>query len=128
DHVVGDAATGRPLFDEGLALVLRGDDDVVESGVEQHRAELGDERGARHTSAVQTDVSADLVGQFGRRHDIGDRQTSTGTEHPIRVGEHRGLVRGQVDHTVGDDHVDGAVGDGQVFDLAEAELDVVVSA
>ena len=67
---------------------------------------------------------ASAVGHRRRRDDVGDREATAGLEHAERLAEHRGLVGRQVDHAVREDDVDGAVGDRQVLDLAEPELDV----
>jgi hypothetical protein len=40
-------------------------------------------------------------------------------------GQDANLVRAQVEHAVGDDHVDTRVCDGQRLDLTETELDIV---
>jgi hypothetical protein len=56
--------------------------------------------------------------------DVGDRQPPTGTQHAGRLGEHRLLVRAQVDHPVGDHAVDAAVIQGECLDAALAELDL----
>ena len=78
------------------------------------------------------DASGDhawILGErFGHRRgrdDIADRKAAAGREHAERFATHLLLVRRQVDDAVGQDHVDRGVGDGQVLDLAETELDVV---
>ena len=56
--------------------------------------------------------------------DIGNADPAAGHQDPEHLGEHCGLVGGQVDHAVGDHHIDGRVGEREVLDLALAELDV----
>ena len=48
-----------------------------------------------------------------------------GLQHAERLAEDLGLVGDEVDDAVADDRVHGRVGDRQVLDLAEPELDVV---
>ncbi len=47
-----------------------------------------------------------------------------GAQHPEHLGQHRGLVGGQVDHAVGDHHIHRAVGQRHVLDGALHELHV----
>ncbi len=51
-------------------------------------------------------------------------KASAGAQDAEHLGENRRLVGGEVDHTVGDDHVDGRIGERDPFDLAFEELDV----
>src|SRR5262249_42304829 len=53
--------------------------------------------------------------------DIADAQTAARAQHAERLGEGAGLVGGQVDHTVGDDDVDGGVRQRDVLDMAVQE-------
>ena len=57
--------------------------------------------------------------------DIGDPQPPARGQHPEHLADHRRLVGGQVDHAVGDHHVDRAVRQRDVLDLALHELHVV---
>ena len=67
-------------------------------------------------------------GEIGRQradvHHIGDRQPPTRLQHAERLAEHLRLVRHQVDHAVGDDHVARPVGDRQMLEFAQPELDI----
>src|SRR5690606_14921175 len=56
--------------------------------------------------------------------DVGHLQASAGAQHAEGFGEDLVLVGAEVDDAVGDDDVDGRVRDGEMLDLAEAELDV----
>ena len=49
---------------------------------------------------------------------------SAGPEHPRGLGQHLGLVAGEVDHAVGDHHVDACVGERELLEVALDELDV----
>ena len=63
--------------------------------------------------------------QVVRRHDVADPDPSARPEHAPHLLEHLGLVGGQVDHAVRDDHVDARVGQRDVLDVALEELDVL---
>ena len=54
--------------------------------------------------------------------DVADSQPAARAEHPERLGQYAGLVGGQVDHAIGDDHVHVAVGQRDVLDVAVQEL------
>lgn len=56
--------------------------------------------------------------------DVGDAQAASGSQDAEALGEHGALIAGQVDHAVGDDHVDGAVRQRDRLDVAVQELDV----
>ena len=73
---------------------------------------------------VRGHVCPQLAGQRRDRDDVGDGEATPRGQDAEGLAEHRGLVGRQVDHAVRDDHVDAGVCDGQVLDLAEAELDV----
>jgi hypothetical protein len=57
--------------------------------------------------------------------DVADPDPAAGAQHTERLGQHAGLVGGQVDHAVGDDHVHGGFGQRDVLDVAGQELGVV---
>jgi hypothetical protein len=60
--------------------------------------------------------AADVVAAFGAvgrgevvgGDDVGDAEAPARFEDPVGLGEHGGLVGGQVDDAVGNDHIDGA--------------------
>ena len=59
--------------------------------------------------------------------DVADREAPAGPQHPGRLAEDRGLVAGEVDHAVGDDHVDRVVRERHLLDRPLQELDVLDS-
>jgi len=74
---------------------------------------------------IQPPRSAPLLGAevvFG--NDVGYAEAAAGFEDAEGLSEHGGLVGGQVDDAVGDDHVDTAVGQRDGFDLAFEELHI----
>ena len=77
---------------------------------------------------MQPHSSAGSACSFGRQRrdvdDVGDRQPAARLQHAERLAEHLRLVRHQVDHAVREDDVGGVVGDRQMLELAEAELDI----
>jgi hypothetical protein len=82
------------------------------------------QRRAGDAARVEHRIVAHLLRQLGAGDDIGDRQPTTGLQYAEGLAEDLGLVRRQVDHAVGDDHVGGVVGHRQVLDFAQAKLDV----
>src|SRR2546430_4349144 len=57
--------------------------------------------------------------------DVGDGEPAPRPQHAERFGKDAVLVRREIDDTVGDDDVDGPVGQRDVLDLASQELDVL---
>ncbi len=56
---------------------------------------------------------------------VGDGESTTRTKHAESFAEDPGLVTGQVDHAIGDDHVDRRVRKRDPLDLSSEELDVL---
>jgi hypothetical protein len=56
--------------------------------------------------------------------DVGDAQAAAGAQDAEGLGEHGGLVDGEVDDAVGDHDVDGVAGQRDGLDVALEELDV----
>ena len=56
--------------------------------------------------------------------DIADPDPPARPQHPADLCQHRRLVGGQVDHTVGDDHVDRVCGQGDLLDQPLQEVHV----
>ena len=65
-----------------------------------------------------------VVGNLAANDDVGDGEAAAGAEHAKGFAQDAILVGGEIDDAVGDDDVDGVVGQGNVFDLALEELDV----
>ena len=64
--------------------------------------------------AIAADVAA-ASGSVGRCQvvfgdHVGDADTPTRREHSVHLGQHGGLIDGQINHTIRDDHIDRAVG------------------
>src|SRR5947199_188753 len=76
--------------------------------------------------------SADVRAPFGPLvrtevvvgHDVGDADASARAKHAMHLGEDPALVRRQVDHAVGDHHVDGVLRERDVLDVSPEEFDV----
>jgi hypothetical protein len=87
----------------------------------------GDRQGAGHAA----DPLLGRLPQSGVQHlagdDVADPKAAAGLEHTERLGQHGGLVAGQVDHAVRDDHVDRSAGQRDGLDGAVQELDVAGS-
>ena len=56
---------------------------------------------------------------------VADGEATTGLEHPSRLAKDSGLVPGEVDHAVGDDHVHRGVRKRHLLDRAPQELGVL---
>ena len=67
---------------------------------------------------------------LGRERSLTTSLTSkppAGLEHAEGFGEDLALIAGEINHTVGKDHIHGAILDGQGVGLAQAELDLGVA-
>ncbi|GAA1388268.1 hypothetical protein GCM10009613_25320 [Pseudonocardia kongjuensis] len=62
--------------------------------------------------------------QVGFGQDVGDPEAPAGSQDPGGFGQSARLVDRQGEHAVGDDHVDHTVGQRDVFEVAQPELDV----
>ena len=63
-------------------------------------------------------------GTSPRDHHVGDGEAAAGPQHAEGLAQDAVLVGGEIDDAVGDDDVDGVVGQRNVLDLALEELDV----
>ena len=99
--------------------------DVDEPGVGQRGAELGLGQRAGDAAGPLRHVGAGgLVHALVGDH-VGDGEAAAGAQHARGLGEHDALVGGEVDHAVGDDDVDGGVGQRDLLEVALEELDVL---
>src|SRR4029077_873033 len=87
---------------------------------------LLDEEGAGGAGGPALGIVPRRFGDRARRDDIGDREPTAGAQRTERFAIDGRLVGHEVDDAVGEDDVRLRVGDGQVLDLPEAELDVRV--
>ena len=58
------------------------------------------------------------------RDDVRDRKPPAGTDDPVHLAEHLGLVRREVNHAIGNDEINAAILDREILCMAFAELDV----
>ena len=70
-------------------------------------------------------VSARCLVHLGVGNDVCHGEAPAGSQDPRRLAEDRGLVGREVDHAVGDDHVDRVVGQRHRLDRSLQELDVL---
>src|SRR5438094_2303519 len=112
---------GRMLVDAvGLANL-----DVLEtSGAEEALVLLGRERAGDAASPL-AHVNARGLVHVGVGYDVGDGEPATRPKDARGLAEHLGLIAGEIDHAVGDDDVDRAVGQWDLLEIALAELDVL---
>ncbi len=102
----------------------RGDVDVREAGRLQSRAVFGEGQRAGDTADVVAALGPLVCGEGVVGDDVGDADPAAGSQDAEGLGEHGGLVGGQVDHAVGDDDVDRVRGQRDGFDGALEEFDV----
>jgi DNA invertase Pin-like site-specific DNA recombinase len=85
---------------------------------------FGEGQRAGDASDVAAPLGAVCCGQVVFGEDVGDAEPAAGPEHAETLGENGGLVAGQVDHAVGDDHVDRLIRKRDRFDMALEEFGV----
>jgi len=124
DNILRGIAARNPRADELAASVFGTQTNLFEAGLAQHGFEFVHIRGAGDASAMSGQVGRESGRQIGGADDIGDREASAGFEDAEGFAEHPGFIGREIDNAVGDDDVDGAVSDGEIFDLTEAKLDI----
>src|ERR1039457_6458224 len=105
-------------------LVGGGDADAGEAGPSQAVPVFGEGQCPGDAPDVAAPFGAVGFGQVVFGEDVGDAEPAAGPEHAEAFGEDGGFVPGQVDHAVGDDHVDRLAGQRDRFDVSFDELDV----
>ncbi len=113
-----------PLGDELPTLGLHFDADALEARLAEKIFDDVHARGARDAAGERGELTGDAFGDLGRRDDVRDGQAPARFQYPKRFAEHRAFVGAEVDDAVREDHVDDPVGDWQVLDLTQAEVDV----
>ena len=112
-----------------------GDVDILHRGAHvafpavlcQHAAEVVDVHRAAQALAAKHRVGAQLVGHAAVAEHVGEVQLAARLQHTEDFGEHLVFKRRQVDHAVGDDQVNRAVLDAELFQvLDEARLELHV--
>src|SRR5262249_1333720 len=105
----------------GCGVTGERDGDRGEPGGLQQVAVLGLGEGA--VEAADLLFGAGALGGVGAfaGDDVADAQPAAGPQHPERLGQDAGRVGGQVDDTVGDDHVHVPGGQRDVLDVAVQE-------
>src|SRR6267378_3920820 len=92
------------------------DVDVAEPGVAERSGVLADRDRARDTTGPLVEGALHLRRQLGERDHVRHGEPSAGPQHAVRLTKHGALVRGQVDHAVGDDDVDARLGQWDLLD------------
>jgi hypothetical protein len=80
---------------------------------------------AGDAAGPRSHVGFGLLVHVGVGDHVRDGEPPTGPQHPSGLGEHLGLIAREVDHAVGDHHVDAGVGERQLLEIALEELDVL---
>jgi L-seryl-tRNA(Ser) seleniumtransferase len=83
---------------------------------EQLRRMLPAKQRADDSAGPEVDALASVLGDLVVADDVGELEAATRAEHTIDLGEHRLLVRDEVDDAVGDHDVDRLVRERQRFD------------
>lgn len=102
---LGDGNLGQSGCGQGLLTLLRG-------------------YGAGDAADPARHVSAGVVVHVRAGYDIGDGESTTGSQDPGGFEHHDVLIGSKVDHTVGQHDVDAGVGQRDVLQVALDELDV----
>ena len=126
----GRAAAGL-IFDfrVGVQVGAAVDDlDMLETGGEQAAAVVVDANGSGDAANVGGDAVGDGLGQFVLESDIADGETAAGLEDAGDFAEDGGLVGREIENAVGDDAIDGGIGQRNLVDGGEVELDIGVAA
>ena len=116
-----DDRRGRVLVDAVGLLDL----DLLEPGRRELALELGAGQRAGDAAGPLLHVASRRLVHVRVGDDVADGEAAAGPQHPRRLAEDLRLVAGEVDHAVGDDHVDRVVGQRDVLDRALDELDVL---
>src|SRR5207244_2332797 len=77
---------------------------------------------------TEGEVVLDLVRKGSRGHDIGDRQTAPVFEHTKGLAKDLRFFRREINHTIGDDHIDAGIRHRQVLDLPKPKFYLRVAA
>ena len=72
-------------------------------------------------------VRAGRVVHVGVGDHVRDGEPAAGAQHPRCLGQHLGFIAGEVDHAVGDHHVDACVRERELLEISLAELHVLDS-
>lgn len=96
--------------------------DINESGAGKPGPVLADGQCARHSAGPTATASPIRSRQVVLGDDVGHAHAPTSAQDSIDRREHGRLVHRQIDHAVGDDHVNGLGRQRDVLDVALHEL------
>ncbi len=68
---------------------------------------------------------SDFVRDVAANHNVGDGEPPAGLEHAKSFEQHAVLVRGEIDHAIGNDDIHGIIRQRNVLDLAAKEFHVL---
>jgi hypothetical protein len=105
-------------------LMGRRDADLGEADLAQPRLVLSEGEGARDAARVAAALGSLRRGEVVARDDVAHANPPARAQDAGHLGEHGGLVGGQVDDAVADDDVDRSSGEWNLLDSALEELDV----
>src|SRR5215831_11130277 len=121
----------NPVMEETLPCILgvintsRFEFNLAESSSFQLCTVLVLFESSSNTSDPREHAPPNLWQHFPAGYDVGDSKASTGFQNSKGLPENSILVCGEIDHAVGDDHIDGIVGKRNALDLSLQELHVV---
>ncbi len=99
--------------------------DLGEPSIAQHALELADGGGASDAATERLFSFGERARKLGDGDHVRNGEAPARTKHPEGVAKDLLLVGGKVDDAVRDDDVGHAVGNGQVLNLAQTELDMI---
>jgi hypothetical protein len=102
----------------------QGDANINEPGHREQGLVVGDGQRPGHAADPPLDLGTAIRIDALVGDGVADAEPAAGLEHSEGLGQHCGLVVGQVDHAVGDHHVHRPVRQRDVLDAAVQELDV----
>lgn len=116
-------------FASPFALIFGGDRlghdlNFRKSAAGNHLFQFFDRRSSRHSAGVHLFVGKDFLRQLLHDDNIGDTDASARLEHPEDFTVDAGFVGGKIDDAVGDDHIGGVVGNGQIFDFSQTKFHI----
>src|SRR5262245_12609428 len=101
----------KPFPDERPRRIFWCDLDILKTCCFEHALKVSDLRSAGHTPSVSSPIGFNLVGERRGRDHVGNGKLSTRFKHAEGFIEDPLLLRGEIDYTVRDNHIDAVVRD-----------------
>ncbi len=124
-------AASRLIFDfrVGVQVAAAVDNfNMLETGIKQAAEILVNANGAGDAANISGDAVGDGLGEIVLESDIADGETSAGLEDARDFAKDSGLVGREIENAIGDDAVDGGIGQRNFVDGGEMEVDIGIAA